>query len=34
MGIESHGMILAVRDGLDLKLVVPEEKVSPGGKIS
>ncbi|MFZ0927029.1 MAG: methionine--tRNA ligase subunit beta, partial [Syntrophobacteraceae bacterium] len=34
MGIESHGMILAVRDGLDLKLVVPEENVSPGGKIS
>ncbi len=34
MGIESHGMVLAVRDGLDLKLVVPEEKVSPGGKIS
>ena len=34
MGIESHGMILAVRDGLDLKLVVPEAEVSPGGKIS
>ena len=34
MGIESHGMILAVRDGLDLKLVVPEANVSPGGKIS
>ncbi len=34
MGIESHGMILAVRDGVDLKLVVPEENVSPGGKIS
>ncbi|MGA2400454.1 MAG: methionine--tRNA ligase [Syntrophobacteraceae bacterium] len=34
MGIESHGMILAVRDGLDLKLVVPEGEVSPGGKIS
>jgi len=27
-------MILAVRDGLDLKLVVPEAEVSPGGKIS
>jgi methionyl-tRNA synthetase len=34
MGIESHGMILAVRDGQDLKLVVPEGSVSPGGKIS
>ena len=34
MGIESHGMILAVRDGQDLKLVVPEADVSPGGKIS
>ncbi len=34
MGIESHGMILAVRDGLDLKLVVPEAEVAPGGKIS
>jgi len=34
MGIESHGMILAVRDGPDLKLVVPEAEVSPGGKIS
>jgi methionyl-tRNA synthetase len=34
MGIESHGMILAVRDGKDLKLVVPEADVSPGGKIS
>jgi len=34
MGIESHGMILAVRDGQDLKLVVPEANVSPGGKIS
>ncbi len=34
MGIESHGMILAVRDGQDLKLIVPEGNVSPGGKIS
>jgi methionyl-tRNA synthetase len=34
MGIESHGMILAVRDGQDLKLVVPERDVAPGGKIS
>jgi methionyl-tRNA synthetase len=34
MGIESHGMVLAVRDGQDLKLVVPEGNVSPGGKIS
>jgi methionyl-tRNA synthetase len=34
MGIESHGMILAVRDGEGLKLVVPEGDVTPGGKIS
>ena len=34
MGIESHGMILAVRDGQGLKLVVPEAEVAPGGKIS
>ena len=34
MGIESHGMVLAVRDGQDLKLVVPEADVAPGGKIS
>ncbi len=29
MGIESHGMVLAVRDGLDLKLVVPEAQCLP-----
>ncbi|MCE5335562.1 MAG: methionine--tRNA ligase [Desulfobacteraceae bacterium] len=34
MGIESHGMVLAVRDGQDLKLIVPEAKVTPGGRIS
>ena len=34
MGIESHGMILAVRDGEDLKLVIPERNVAPGGRIS
>ena len=34
MGIESRGMILAVRDADDLKLIVPEAKVAPGGKIS
>lgn len=34
MGIESHGMILAVGDGNDLKLVVPEAEVAPGGRIS
>jgi methionyl-tRNA synthetase len=34
MGIESHGMVLAVRDGEDMKLVVPEGNVSPGGRIS
>ena len=34
MGIESHGMILAVSDGQSLKLIVPEGNVTPGGKIS
>jgi len=34
MGIESHGMILAVKDGTELKLVVPEGNVTPGGRIS
>ncbi|MEN6439081.1 MAG: methionine--tRNA ligase [Syntrophobacter sp.] len=34
MGIESHGMVLAVRDGQELKLIVPEGNVTPGGKIS
>ena len=34
MGIESHGMVLAVRDGQDLKLIVPEKEVAPGGRIS
>jgi methionyl-tRNA synthetase len=34
MGIESHGMVLAVRDGQDLRLIVPEQHVAPGGKIS
>ncbi|MFZ2445363.1 MAG: methionine--tRNA ligase [Syntrophobacteraceae bacterium] len=34
MGIESHGMVLAVRDGDDLKLIVPEKEVTPGGRLS
>lgn len=34
MGIESHGMVLAVRDGQDLRLLVPEQHVTPGGRIS
>ncbi|HYA40008.1 MAG TPA: methionine--tRNA ligase [Syntrophobacteraceae bacterium] len=34
MGIESHGMILAAVDGQELRLVVPEGNVTPGGKIS
>ena len=34
MGIESHGMVLAVRDGNDLKLIVPEAEAAPGGRIS
>ncbi len=34
MGIESHGMVLAVRDGQELRLIVPEHEVTPGGRIS
>jgi methionyl-tRNA synthetase len=34
MGIESRGMILAVRDGDGLELLTPERKVTPGGKVS
>ena len=34
MGIESHGMVLAVRDANDLKLIIPEAETAPGGKIS
>lgn len=34
MGIESHGMVLAVRDGQDLRLLAPEQHVTPGGRIS
>lgn len=35
MGIESHGMVLAVRDGETLRLLTPEEPVSaPGGRVS
>lgn len=34
MGVESHGMVLAVRDGENLRLLTPEEPVTPGGKVS
>ncbi len=34
MGVESHGMVLAVRDGADLKLLIPEKEVTPGGRVS
>lgn len=34
MGIESRGMVLAVRDGDALRLLTPEQPVTPGGKVS
>jgi methionyl-tRNA synthetase len=34
MGIESHGMVLAARDGDSLRLVTTEKPVPPGSKIS
>jgi methionyl-tRNA synthetase len=34
MGVESRGMVLAVHDGEDLKLVTTEKPVAPGGKVS
>ena len=33
-GVLSQGMILAVKDGDKLVLVAPEEKVTPGSKVS
>jgi methionyl-tRNA synthetase len=34
MGIESHGMVLAVRDGDALRLLTPEKPVTPGLRVS
>jgi methionyl-tRNA synthetase len=34
MGIESFGMVLAVRDGGGLRLLTTEQPVAPGGKVS
>lgn len=34
MGIESHGMVLAVRDGDSLAVLTPEKPVAPGRKVS
>ncbi len=34
MGVESHGMVLAVRDGDTLRLLTPEQAVAPGRKVS
>lgn len=34
MGIESHGMVLAVRDGENLRLLTTEKPVAPGCKVS
>jgi methionyl-tRNA synthetase len=33
-GVESHGMVLAVRDGDTLALLTPEHPVAPGGRVS
>jgi hypothetical protein len=34
MGIESHGMVLAVRDGDTLRLVTTEQPVAAGCRVS
>ena len=34
MGVESHGMVLAVRDGDTLRLLTPEKPVAPGTRVS
>ncbi|NLI80990.1 MAG: methionine--tRNA ligase [Deltaproteobacteria bacterium] len=34
MGVESHGMVLAAHDGKALRIVSPEEPVSPGARVS
>ncbi|MBU0480354.1 MAG: methionine--tRNA ligase [Proteobacteria bacterium] len=34
MGVESHGMVLAVKDGDRLVLSAPSEQVTPGSKVS
>jgi methionyl-tRNA synthetase len=34
MGVESRGMVLAVRDGENLALLTPERTVAPGGRVS
>ncbi len=34
MGVESFGMVLAVRDGGGLRLLTTEQPVTPGGKVS
>jgi methionyl-tRNA synthetase len=34
MGVESRGMVLAVRDGESLALLTPERAVAPGGQVS
>jgi methionyl-tRNA synthetase len=34
MGVESRGMVLAVRDGDSLALLTTERPVTPGGQVS
>lgn len=34
MGVESHGMLLAAHDGDVLRIIIPEQTVAPGGKVS
>jgi len=34
MGLESQGMVLAVKDNNNLSVLVPEKEIVPGSKIS
>jgi tRNA-binding protein len=34
MGLESQGMVLAVKDDNNLSVLVPEREIAPGSKIS
>lgn len=34
MGLESQGMVLAVKDNNNLSVLVPEKEITPGSKIS
>jgi methionine--tRNA ligase beta chain len=34
LGLESQGMVLAVKDGVNLSVLVPEKEIIPGSKIT